>query len=575
MPPSAVPSIDLRDFHALAPEIVLAVWGLIVLMADQTLFRDRTSIRRQQAVGRLTMLGLILALGAAFVPLIIRFNLYDLAKTINFAGVDYTTQPDRSLFLGALSDDMMTQVINVALIVLVGLVSWLSLSWSFTEDWGEYFALLLWSTVGMMILAASDELLTLFLSLELMTICLYLLTSFEKTRRRSPEAGLKYFVYGSVSSALFLFGLSLVYGLAGSTRLDAIRYVLRPVVSDANGLGGNVAGMTAVLLMLVGFGFKIAAVPFHQWAPDAYEGAPAPVTAWIATGSKIASFIAMMKVFLVGLGSWSNGYLQILSPGWIGVIVVLSAVTMTYGNLAALSQRNLKRMLAYSSIAHAGYMLVGVAAAAISVRLQQSAGAVLFYLIVYSFSNVGAFAIAAWLVRDKGTDEIDDLNGMAYRYPFLATCILLLMLSLIGMPPLAGFIGKLYMFMEALDQDTYQITRVALMWLVGLGLLNSVFSAFYYVRVMKAMFLRDPGRGVLAPASSSIAFPIVLGTAVVIGAGLFPAPLMELMRVAAIPMVSTQAYVSVPKRDSGDAPNNVQEPAPAPTPPEPTAAPKS
>jgi NADH-quinone oxidoreductase subunit N len=374
-----------------------------------------------------------------------------------------------------------------------------------------------------------------------MTICLYLCTAFEKTRRRSAEGGLKYFVYGSVSSALFLFGLSLLYGLTGSTQFDAIRQVVTPTGGVYHGLSGNLAGATAVLLLLVGFGFKVAAVPFHQWAPDAYEGAPAPVTAWIATGSKMASFVALMKVLLHALRPWSSPMEEFNNPGWIGVVVVLSAASMTYGNFAALAQRNLKRMLAYSSIAHAGYMLVGVAAAGLSAKREESAGSVLFYMVIYSFSNLGAFAVAAWLARDKGTDEIDDLNGLGFQYPVLATCILLLMLSLIGMPPLAGFFGKVYMFMEALNERGHG--RLTLLWLVGLGLLNSVVSAFYYVRVLKAMFLRNPERGVLEPPSSSIAVPIVLATAVVIGFGVYPDPLVGMMKSAAVPMISSSGLV--------------------------------
>ena len=250
--------------------------------------------------------------------------------------------------------------------------------------------------------------------------------------------------------------------------------------------------------MMVGFGFKVAAVPFHQWAPDAYEGAPAPVTAWIATGSKLASFVALMKVFLHALLPWSNPSTSVMGPGWVGIVAIISAVTMTYGNFAALAQRNLKRMLAYSSIAHAGYMLVGVAAVGISAANSRAAGAVLYYLVVYAFANVGAFAVAAWLVSDKKTDDIDDLNGLGFQEPLLATCILLLMLSLIGMPPLAGFFAKLYMFMEAIDQ-TNSAHPITLIWLVALGLFNSVVSAFYYVRVLKAMFLREPGERRLGP----------------------------------------------------------------------------
>ena len=415
--------------------------------------------------------------------------------------------------------------------------------WSFTEEWGEYFALLFWATVGMMLLTASEELVTLFLTLETMTICLYLSTALEKTRRRSAEGGLKYFVYGSVSSALFLFGLSLVYGMTGTTQFDAIQKLLKsPAVT---GLAGNVAGATAILLLLVGFGFKIAAVPFHQWAPDAYEGAPAPVTAWIATGSKLASFVAMMKVFLHALLPWSSPSTSVLGPGWIGIVAVISAATMTYGNFAALAQKNLKRMLAYSSIAHAGYILVGVAAVSVT-RNPAAAAAVLYYLIVYAFANVGAFAVAAWLVRDKDSDDIDDLNGLGFQEPFLAVCILVLMLSLIGIPPLAGFFGKLYVFMEALNQpETDQ--PVSLIWLVALGLLNSVISAFYYVRVLKAMFLRQPAEKRLAPASRAIAVPIVAGTLVVVALGLVPQWLMGVMQAAAVPMLTQP--VTIPPID--------------------------
>ena len=537
MPANAAATLNFRDFYVLVPEMVLALWGLIVLMVDLGLLRGQTVLRRRQILGRLSLLGTLVATVAAVAPLLVRFDDTGAWEWLNFAGYNYAENPDPVLFFDAISGDVLTETYNLLLTLLLALVVWMSMAWSFTENWGEYFALMFWSTVGMMLLTASEELLTLFLTLETMTICLYLCTAFEKNRRRSPEAGLKYFVYGSVSSALFLFGLSLLYGLTGSTRFDAIWHALRPVLGDNSGLTGNLAGVTAVLLMLVGFGFKVAVVPFHQWAPDAYEGAPAPVTAWIATGSKIASFVALMKVLLHALGPWASPTNHVMNPGWIGVVVVLSAASMTYGNFAALAQRNLKRMLAYSSIAHSGYMLVGVMAAGVSTRRQEAAGSVLFYLVVYAFSNIGAFAVAAWLARDKGSDDIDDLNGLGFRYPGLATCILLLMLSLIGMPPLAGFFGKLYMFMEALDESQAHSSRLTLMWLVGLGLINSVVSAFYYVRVLKAMFLRHPGRAVLAPAGSSLAVPIVLATAVVIGFGLYPTPLLNLMKAAAVPMI--------------------------------------
>jgi NADH-quinone oxidoreductase subunit N len=305
-------------------------------------------------------------------------------------------------------------------------------------------------------------------------------------------------------------------------------------------LSGNIADATAVLLMMVGFGFKGRGGALPSMGPDAYEGRG--VTAWIATGSKLASFVAMMKVFLHALLPWSDPSTSIMGPGWLGIIAIIAAkATMTYGKLGC-AQRNLKRMLAYSSIAHAGYILVGVAAVSVSVSGPRAAGAVLYYLIVYAFANVGAFAVAAWLVRDKKTDNIDDLNGLGFQEPLLATCILVLMLSLIGIPPLAGFFGKLYVFMEALNQVN-SAHPVTLLWLVALGLFNSVVSAFYYVRVLKAMFFMEPGPKRLAPASRPIYLPIVLGTIPVILFGVVPGPLVTAMQAVAVPMLTTPVVV--------------------------------
>ncbi len=400
----------------------------------------------------------------------------------------------------------------------------------------------------MILLIAAAELLTLFLALETMTICLYLMTALEKNKQRAAEAGLKYFIYGSVSSALFLFGLSLIYGLSGSTRLEAIQRVFNSQTQNGLpvGLEGNIAGALAVLLILVGFGFKIAAVPFHQWAPDAYEGAPAPAAAWLASGSKVASVIAMIKVLVFALGAWSTNRANIATPGWVGILAVISAVTMTYGNFAALGQRNFKRMLAYSSIAHAGYILVGVIAIAVSADGDTGASAsVLFYLVVYSFATVGAFAVAAWLAHDTGSDNIDDLDGLGARSPVMAVCILVLMLSLIGLPPFAGFFGKFYMFMEALNTREDGVAggqnegRLALAWLVGLGLLNSVVSAFYYVRVLKAMFLRPATGHIGRSLPSGVVWPVAAATLITVAFGIWPGALVGPLKGAAVvPMLS-------------------------------------
>src|SRR4051794_19836080 len=390
MSPNAAASLNFRDFYMLAPEMALAVWGLLVLMADVGLLHGRPSERRRRATGWLSLAGVAVSLVVALLPLLARYHIAGVPSTFGIQATDPTRLADPYLFFGILSGDLLNEIFNPLYILMLGLVVGMSMAWSFTDDWGEYFALLFWATVGMMLLTSAEELLTLFLTLEMMTICLYLCTAFEKSKRRSAEGGLKYFVYGSVSSALFLFELSLIYGLSGSTQLDAIHWALYPVARGhaSTGLTGNIAGATAVLLILVGFGFKVAAVPFHQWAPDAYEGAPAPVTAWIATGSKMASFVAMMKVLLNALVPWESRGDSASSPGWIGLGGLPAAPPMTHRNLAALAQRNFKRMLAYSSIAHAGYMLVGAAAAGVSNRHEESAGSVLFYLVIYAFSNI-------------------------------------------------------------------------------------------------------------------------------------------------------------------------------------------
>ena len=314
--------------------------------------------------------------------------------------------------------------------------------------------------------------------------------------------------------------------------------------------------------MLVGFGFKVAAVPFHQWAPDAYEGAPAPVTAWIATGLEDRQLRRPDEGPAPRPGPLGEPVATDLTgPGWIVIVALIAAATMTYGNFAALAQRNLKRMLAYSSIAHAGYMLVGVLAAAVSIRQRhdEAAGSVLFYLVIYGFTNLGAFAVAAWLARDKGRDDIDDLNGLGSESPGLAACIVILMLSLIGMPPLAGFFGKLYMFMEALNGPATR-PGLTLLWLVALGLLNSVVSAFYYVRVLKAMFLRRADRPMPRRPSASIAWPIVLATAVAVGFGLCR-PLLDRMTMRGADAASMLA--STARWNGATAPTAIATTAPA------------
>ncbi len=543
MPPNVAP-LDLRDFLCVAPAVVLAFWGLVVVGLDLGRFRRLETEARRLACGRATLVGVGLALGSALALAWIDATAQtDAPRLVALFGDslgEYLARTDGLVFFGTVARGLAVDALNVVFLGLLAMVVWMSTAYRFTDDQGEYYALMLWATVGMMLMAAAEELATLFVALETTTLCLYLATAFERSRRRSPEAGLKFFVYGSVSSALFLYGLSLVYGLTGTTYFDAIGRALR---DGGEGLAGNLAGVAALLLMLAGFGFKVSAAPFHQWAPDAYEGAPAPVAAWIASGSKVAGFVAMLKVFAHALGPWSHPSASVMGPGWLGVVAVVATASMTYGNFAALVQTDYKRMLAYSSIAHAGYLLVGVAAASVSADGAASAGAMLYYLIVYALANVGAFAAAVWLARDKGTEAIADLNGLAGRSPLLALAIAVLMLSLVGVPPFAGFFGKLYVFMEALRQGPSD-ARIVLTWLVAVGLFNSVVSAFYYFRVMKAMYLREPSDPPLRPARSAIALPIAATAALVTVLGVASEPLVDVCRSIAVPMLTASPLES-------------------------------
>jgi NADH-quinone oxidoreductase subunit N len=519
--PAALPPAP--EWLFLAPVLFLAFWGLLVLMLDVAVVRYRPLETRARVLGLTALAGAVLALGLAVVLL-----------TPGVLPVDVLAS-NLSIFNGTLSFDSASAFLQVAALVFLLLVVGLSMTWDFTDALGEYYALLFWSAVGMILLIESEEFLTLFVSLETMTICLYLLTGLERNSRRSSEGALKYFVYGSAATAHFLFGLSWVYGMTGTTRLAAVGDALYESRTVA-GIGGQVTAGLALLLMLAGFGFKLAAVPFHQWAPEAYQGAPAPVSGWIASGSKVASIIALMKVLVLGFWTWSGDPGHLESPGWVVLLSIMAAASMTFGNLAALGQRNFKRLLAYSSIAHAGYILVGVVALAVSLRKAEAGGPVLYYLVTYGLATLGGFAVAAWLAHDAGSDEIDDLEGLGRRRPLMAACLTILFLSLIGFPPMAGFMGKLGMFMEVLNAG--QKGGVGMSWLVALALINSVISVFYYVRVLKAMYLRPPHNAIGLSLPSGVFWTLTVASVVAVGLGVYPSLLLDPMGGAAISMLS-------------------------------------
>lgn len=397
----------------------------------------------------------------------------------------------RVFFSGALATGSYTAYFELLILFAAAMTALMSVDYAPDQELAgaEYYALVMFAALGMMLMAAADDLIVIFLGLETMSIAIYALAGFMRDPR-SSEAALKYFLLGAFSTGFLLYGIALIYGATGSIKLEAVEAALaRPTTDNALLLAG-------VGLLLIGFGFKVAAVPFHMWTPDAYEGAPTPVTAYMAVGVKLAAFAAFVRIFMVHLGP--------LGPQWTTVLWVVAALTMTVGNLAALVQTNIKRMLGYSAIAHAGYVIVGMAAAG----APRAGGAILYYLLGYAFTNLGAFAVVVALERRGGIhDNIADYRGLARRHPALAAAMALFMLSLTGVPPLAGFFGKFYVFAAALDAH--------LVWLVIIAVLNSVVSAYYYLAVIVAMYVQE---GEVEPVALS-ARPALIATLAVAAVG--------------------------------------------------------
>ncbi len=356
---------------------------------------------------------------------------------------------------GMLVADSLTQLVKCVLLVLAIFTALISIETDFTDHVGEYFALVLLAVVGMMFLVSSEDILMIFISLELTSLSLYILTAFNKQNVKSAEAALKYFLFGGMAAAFTLFGLSLLYGISDSTNLaDIARGVAERAVQTVKAGDGAVRTVmdplliVAIVTTVIGFGFKVAAVPFHLWAPDAYEGAPTPSAALIASGSKVASFFIFAKVMAIGFaGVEGSGAWRSYAAGWAPVLAVLAAASMVLGNLVALVQRSVKRLLAYSAIAHAGYMLLAVLS-----HDRQSLASMVYYTATYGLSTVGAFGVVSVVQQQTGGDAMSDFAGLSRRAPVAAFCMMVFMLSLAGIPPLAGFFGKFYIFASAVSR---------------------------------------------------------------------------------------------------------------------------
>ena len=472
-----IPTVNLK---VIAPQLIVALSAIVVLVVDLALPRDRKS-----ALAYLSLLGLALS----FVASVLLWGQEGLA----FA--DLAVLDSLSLFF------------SLIFLIVTAIVVLLSLDYIVQQgiNYGEYYALLLFAASGMMLVAASANLITLFLGLELLSIPLYILTGFARRRPASGEAALKYFLLGAFASAFLLYGIALTYGATGTTDLAQTADFLQKAGSPTDPMLLVGAG-----LLLIGFGFKVAVVPFHMWVPDVYEGAPTSVTAFMSVGTKAAGFAALLRLLFLALPA-PQSY-------WTLALAVLSILTMTTGNVIAIAQTNIKRMLAYSGIAHAGYVLVALASAS-----QRGAASILFYLLVYASINLGAFGMVIALEQGEGGEYLTDYAGLGFRRPLLAATLAIFLLSLGGIPPTAGFVGKFYIFSAAVEANLISLAII--------GILNSVLSLFFYLRVIRIMYVDEPSRqfGHLPLPAMMALIVAALGTLLL---GLFPAPLIELAQRA-------------------------------------------
>jgi len=470
-------NFQLPDIGPVIPEITMTAIALIVLLADLL-------IKKKEVLALFSIAGI-----AAVAYTLIG------SSGITFGGMfisdGYSTFFKLIFFVNAI----LSVLISIKYIVIEKI------------NFGEYYALILFSTLGMMIMASAADLIVLYLGLELMALSTYVLAGFIRHDIKSNEAALKYFLLGAFSSAFLLYGTSMIYGLTGTTNLNAIALYI-----SEKGLTGNLSLLLSVILFTVAFGFKIAAAPFHMWAPDVYEGAPTSITAFMSVGPKAAGFAVLGRVFMVAFAS--------ARVDWVAILIPVSILTMGVGNIVALSQTNIKRMLAYSSIAHAGYALLGIIAAN-----NEGLASVMNYLMIYAFMNIGAFAVIIML-RSEGFrgEDITDYEGLAKTHPLSAALMLIFMFSLTGIPPTAGFIGKLYIFMSAIN--------AGYTWLVVVAVIFSAISAYFYLRIVMYMYMKEPKEVVSLTTSPATGVALIVTTIAVLVIGVFPSFLLDLAKAA-------------------------------------------
>jgi len=481
------PATLLRDSIAILPELLLCGFACLILIVTAILPRED-----RRWIAWLALLGTVLV-----VPTVVR----------------YANQLEGSagnpVFFGDIAVDALGFYLKLVFLIGAILTILLSIRYLDTEksQAGEYYALIMFATAAMMFMASALSLLMIFITLETMALAVYILVGFLKENRKSNEAALKYFVLGAFSSAIFVYGASLVYGSTHSIQLNEIAAAAVPGAAGVN------LTMLGLILIVVSLGFKVAAVPFHMYIPDVYEGAPTAITAFISTASKAAAFAVLLRVLLAGF------------PGmfeyWAPLVALMAAASMTLGNVAAILQDNMKRMLAYSSIAHAGYILMGVLVAGMPGDTGRfGLKAVAIYLLVYTFMNIGAFGMVIMLRRENLVgDLVVDFSGLAKRAPLAAFTMLLFLLSLAGIPPLAGFVGKWYLFGAAIKGHY--------VWLAVLAVINSAISLYYYLRVVVCMYIREPLNEEPYATSPGLKAALTIAAAMTLLLGIWPEKLLE------------------------------------------------
>jgi NADH-quinone oxidoreductase subunit N len=486
---SAITDDLIKSIRLFKPETTLVITFLLAMIFD-LIFKKSKNIAGYVAIIGLVISGLFLLQQTG-------------ANNITFANL---------MVIDPFGQFMKFIILFSSLVILV--ISFMSkeLYTAHTKP-GEYFILIIGMTFGMFLLVGASNLIMIYLAIETMSISSYILAGYTREVKRASEASLKYVIFGAVSSGIMIYGISILFGLTGSLNLFEINQFL--ITNNA----GNTPLLIAGLMILSGFGYKISAVPFHFWTPDVYEGAPITITSYLSVASKAAGFAALLrfiKTLLINpFPGTTESWILISSIDWPSIIAVISILTMTLGNLVALWQTNMKRMLAYSSIAHAGYILM-----AVTVMNDNGVSSVLIYFFFYMIMNLGAFFIVQLIADKINSEEIEDYNGLGYRAPILGVCMTIFLISLTGLPPTAGFIGKLYIFSSVINSGY--------LWLAVIGVLNSVISLYYYVKVIRNLYLRDSVTVKAPLVSSPAAILIVLLLAIpTLAFGIYFSPIVE------------------------------------------------